>query len=281
MPIVTFLALLVLAAPPETRIVEVAPALKGDQLQRSKGQDRAVVLIHGLRAHFFSGSKVNKAEMHEWQHPDSLMVKALAKEADVFAFCYGQTTAAEDVADLPDLGGAVRALRAQGYRQIVLVGHSAGGLIGRQFVEDHPDSGVTKVIQIDAPNGGSFWASVLPVRSNQREFVDSLSTTERGWTNQLRANKKVPAAVEMVCIVGTGALGGDGLVATSSQWPADLRDQGIPAYHVATTHREMVYCNRGVNLVARLVGEPQPRWDAKEVAAFCHKLGITQETRAK
>lgn len=281
MQIAPYIALLLLGTQPETRLVEVSPAIKGEQLQRSPGQDRAVVLIHGLWPHLFSSAKVNKAEMQPWQFADSAMVKALTGEADVFAFAYGQTTAADDVADIPDLSNSVRALKAQGYREIVLVGHSAGGIIAREFVEDHPDSGVTKVIQIDAPNSGSFWASILPVRSNQREFVASLSKSARSWLNHARADKKVPAGVEMACIVGTGGKGGDSLVSTASQWPSVLRDQGIPAYTVSATHREIVNNPKGVAMVVRLVREPQPRWDMPVVTALCRKLGIAHETHAK
>jgi hypothetical protein len=80
--------------------------------------------------------------------------------------------------------------------------------------------------------------------------------------------------VDFVCVVGTMGLGGDGLVSTSSQWPADLRDQGIPAYSVPATHREVVQSARGVALLVRLVHESQARWDAAAVAAGRHQLGI-------
>ena len=49
-----------------------------------------------------------------------------------------------------------------------LVGYSAGALIARYFVEDSPDYGVTKVIQVCAPNGGSGWGKLTAgVRQSQ------------------------------------------------------------------------------------------------------------------
>jgi pimeloyl-ACP methyl ester carboxylesterase len=272
--VVAVLTSLALAAPPETRLVQVAPVVPADQLLRTPGCDRAVLLIHGLHAQLLSSAKVTRAQLHDWQHPDAAIVKALAAEADVFAFAYGQTAAADELAELPDLGSAVRAVRVLGYREVILIGHSAGGLIARAFVEDHPEAGVTKVIQVDTPNGGSFWASVIPVRANQREFMESLSKGERASVNRQRADKKIPSGIEMVCVVGTVGLGGDGVVSTSSQWPADLREQGIPAYVVAATHRDVVQSAKGIALIVRLVREPQARWDVQTVAAARHKLGI-------
>jgi pimeloyl-ACP methyl ester carboxylesterase len=263
-----------LSPPPETRLAEVAPVHSADQLVRTPEHDRAVLLIHGLEAHLFSSVNVTKAQLHSWQYPKAAMVRALAGEFDVFAFAYGQNEAADDLADLPDLGGAVRAINALGYRELVLVGHSAGGLIARQFVEDHPDAGVTKVIQLDTPNGGSFWASVIPVRPNQREFMESLSKGGRSLKNRQRAGRTIPEGVEMVCVVGTLGIGGDGLVSIGSQWPTDLRDQGIPAYAVLVSHLEVVHLTKSVALIARLVREPQPRWNAEAVTVARRKFGL-------
>jgi hypothetical protein len=79
------------APPIQTKFVQVAPAPeKPSEVEPSAGQTRAVVLIHGFRAHPFQKSKVSQAEFHDWQRAGSTLVKSLAKDSDVFAFAYGQ-----------------------------------------------------------------------------------------------------------------------------------------------------------------------------------------------
>jgi pimeloyl-ACP methyl ester carboxylesterase len=256
----------------ETRFVQVAPAQRERRWWSPRGQTRAVVLIHGLYVHPFSKTNVTRAPLHSWQKPDCLLVKQLAREADVFAFSYGQTVSADEIAECPDLETHVQSLRREGYREIVLIGHSAGGVIARQFVEDHPECGVTKVIQVDAPNGGSGWAVWKTVRSNQIDFLQSLTKPVRRRCLSERADKVIPANVEFACVVGTGAVVGDGLVSTRSQYTPDLQRQGIPAYPFNSSHWMVLRSQKGVELVARLVREPQPRWDAQQVEAVRRKL---------
>jgi pimeloyl-ACP methyl ester carboxylesterase len=273
-PVFPVLCWLLLAAPPfESLFVEVAPFVKeGKPLHRSAQAQRAVILLHGLKIHPFSKTNVTRAVLHDWQKPDSVMVRHLAEEADVFSFAYAQTMAAEDVAEQPDLAECIARVRKLGYREIILLGHSAGGLIARIFVEDNPDAGVTKVIQVCTPNGGSGWAMVQAVRSNQLDFLDSLTKVARRRAEKERADKTVPENVEFVCIVGIGAAIGDGLVNLRCQWPEDLQMQGVPAVSLATTHWTAVRGSRGATLAARLVREHQPRWDKEQVMAARKKL---------
>src|SRR6266849_4282813 len=132
---------------PPTRFAEVAPAVaEAKEFVRSKDRDRAVILIHGLTLRPFTKDAARRAEFRDWQRADSRLVKRLANEADVYAFAFAQTTAADEIPDAGELGACVENLKKLGYKEIVLVGHSAGGIIAREFVEDNPDSGVTKVI---------------------------------------------------------------------------------------------------------------------------------------
>jgi pimeloyl-ACP methyl ester carboxylesterase len=274
-------------AGPDTRFVQVAPVYReGAAVQRSAAQAHAVVLLHGLRLHPFSSRNITKAEWHSWQRPDSPLVKALAPEADVFAFAYSQDVPLETVADAPGLRDGVRRLRALGYREVILVGHSAGGLVARQFVEDYPGSGVTKVIQVCAPNGGSAWARArVAVRKQQESFLASLSKKDRRLSLRERAEKRIPLDVEFVCVVarlhvpllsprekgahpGRGLLAaGDGLVSAVCQWTPDLQEQGIPAVVLSAGHSGVVHGQPGVGVIARLVREHMGRWDAAAVAA--------------
>jgi pimeloyl-ACP methyl ester carboxylesterase len=268
-----FLALVMAAPPFQSLFAEVAPAVKpGEELRRTPKMDRAVILLHGLKIHPFSKTNVTRAVLSDWQKPESLMVKRLAPDADVFSFAYAQTVSADEVAERPDLAEYVRQVRGLGYRDIVLVGHSAGGLIARTFVEDHPDAGVTKVIQVCAPNGGSGWAMIQAVRSNQIEFLDSLTKSARRRAEKARADKMIPDSVEFVCVVGMLGAVGDGLVHLRCQWPDDLQVQGVPVFSLATTHWTALRTSKGVELAARLVRERQPRWDRDRVAAARKRL---------
>src|SRR5262249_37420141 len=159
-----------------------------------------------------------RAELHTWQQPDSLMVRRLGREADVFAVAYAQNGAADEISETPVFREGVRHLRALGYRSVVLVGHSAGGLVARDFVEGNPDAGVTKVIQVCTPNGGSPWAKWQVVQPRQATFLDSLTRPVRRLAQAGRADRRIPEQVEFACVVGNGWLRGDGVVGTPSQW---------------------------------------------------------------
>jgi pimeloyl-ACP methyl ester carboxylesterase len=269
-PVLSVVSMMFLSTPAvDTRFAQVAPVVRDAASGvRSAGQERAVVLLHGLYPHPFSKDNVNKALFRDWQKPESRLVKHLAQDSDVFAFAYAQNVAVEEVTQASDLRSHIRRLRQLGYRDIVLVGHSAGGVIAREFVEDYPREGVTKVVQVCAPNGGSSWARLPAMRSNQSEFLASLTKSKRRSTLNNRGDRLVPAHVEFACIVGTGAINSDGLVLCRCQWTDDLQDQGIPAYPIGGAHWSVPSSGKGVELIARLVREPQPRWDAGRVATL-------------
>ncbi len=215
----------------------------------------------------------------------------LAEHADVFAFAYSQNTDLAAIAEDPALGESVDDLKVAGYREIVLVGHSAGGLIARHFVEDRPDAGVTKVIQVCSPNAGSTWGKLtLGVCECQEPFLASLTKEGRRSTLKLRDGKRIPEHVEFVCLVGQmkvdfeadlGSLIGDGrdlrwaysgvcgdcVLSIDSQWPKDLQLQGIPAYPLPSTHFTAMFSSSTARRLAVLVVGPQPRWTPDEVAA--------------
>jgi pimeloyl-ACP methyl ester carboxylesterase len=251
----------------ETRFVQVVPDRGEREPLRSPQRERAVVLIHGLKMHPVHKELAERAELHPWQQPGSDLVKRLGQDSDVFAFAYAQNVPAADVADQPALGDAARRLRRLGYREVVLIGHSAGGIVARHLVEDDPDCGVTRVLQVCAPNAGSSLARWGVVRSSQRDFLASLSRKERSQELLRRAARQVPAHVEFVCVVGTGAVLGDGVVRLESQWPDDLRLQGVPAHALSLVHGQMIRSGKGIELLAKLAREPQPRWDPRKIAA--------------
>jgi pimeloyl-ACP methyl ester carboxylesterase len=263
-----------LPAAVDAKFVQVSPAPKDAfTFQRSLGQARVVVLIHGLRLHPFSNDSVNRAAFHDWQKAGSALVQHLARQADVFAFAYSENVPVEQVAETPGLAVNIWRLRQLGYAEVVLVGHSAGGLVARQFVEDHPGAGVTKVIQVCSPNGGCAYARVeAGVRKNQRPFLSSLTKQARGNFLKARAGRQIPAAVQFVCVVGDGARLGDGVVSNASQWPADLQFQGIPAVVLRTTHFTAMRTTAEAERLADLIRQSQPRWGPAQVAAVRKEL---------
>jgi pimeloyl-ACP methyl ester carboxylesterase len=272
--LIALLSLPTTAAPPTSKVdaifQKVAPArpLTG----RSPGQSCAVVLIHGLGLHPLSKGRAAKAALRPWQQPDGLLVKELAQKADVYALAYGQSAAVETIHEATGLADHVRGLRKAGYRDIVLVGHSAGGLIARHLVEDYPKLGVTKVIQVSAPNTGSALAALRTARGVQLTFLTSMSRTARLAVLQKRKGRQIPVAVQFVCIIAFTRLGGDGIVSRASQWSEDLQKQGIPAYLLRSAHWESVKTVRAAELIGRLVREAQPRWKEEEVAEARKKL---------
>jgi pimeloyl-ACP methyl ester carboxylesterase len=264
LPLTLACALLAPAGPKvESKFEQVAPA--GGEPARTPGRARAVVLIHGYRLHLHDRS-VGRPEYRPWQRPGSALVKALAADSDVFAFAYGQNACLSDVVARGGLAEAVARLRKLGYRDIVLLGHSAGGLLARQFVEDNPGCGVTKVVQVCAPNGGCFSAT-LTVPHSQEAFVRCLTVKGREQCLKERAGVTVPAGVQFVCLVGQGVgnLGGDGVVSCRCQWPADLQKQCIPAVGLPVGHREAVRGAKGARALAELVRKEQPRWRPERV----------------
>jgi pimeloyl-ACP methyl ester carboxylesterase len=267
--------LLATTAPPvETRFAQVAPTpLLPGAMVRSQGQMRAVVLIHGLHLHPFSGKLAARAEFRPWQQPNSHLVRALAAEADVFAMTYAQTVSVDEIPAQPDLASDIRRLRQIGYREIVLAGFSAGGVIARQFVEDFPDSGVTRVIQVCTPNAGTGWATVKGIAAAaQKPFVQSLSKQARVQMMRARLGKRIPEHVQFVCVIGAGLVYGDGIVSTHSQWPEDLQWQGVPAVVLDAEHWDAVGGKRGAKVIAQVVRQDWPRWGSLELTAMRKRL---------
>jgi pimeloyl-ACP methyl ester carboxylesterase len=266
------LALVLLGNEPavETKFVQVAPAVKAGAAvpQRTPGQARAVVLFHGFRPHPISDANALHAELSGWEEPTSPLVKALGRDADVFAFGYAQHEPVEAVARAAALRRHVEALRRAGYAEVVLIGYSAGALVARYFVEDQGPCGVTKVIQVCPPNGGTGWGKFTAgVRQSQEPFLASLSKESRRAAMRDRAEKRIPDGVEFVCVIGAFGRAGDGLVRYDCQWTADLQRQGVPAVLLHTPHVTAMRSKAVAAKLAELVRESQPRWAPAQVEA--------------
>jgi pimeloyl-ACP methyl ester carboxylesterase len=253
----------------ETRFEQVFPVASNRQfLDPTPGRTRAVVLVHGLGIHPFNGSLAARAELHAWQKPGTPLVKALSKSADVFAFTYGQNTDLDTISRLPALERAINKLHFLGYREIVLVGHSAGGVLVRLFIEDHPDAPVTKVLMVCAPHLGSSWAKAdISVRKVQGPFLQSLTKSQRLSVMAQRSGRMIPLHVQCMCVVSGSSALGDGVVSCASQWPEDLQEQGIPVLHVNNTHFTVMHSKKTAALLAEWIDRDFPRLSSTEVRA--------------
>jgi pimeloyl-ACP methyl ester carboxylesterase len=275
MSAVAFLAMVLALVPVQTKFAQLAPVSREvAPFQRSEGKTRAVILIHGFKLHPFSDENVCKPEWHIWQRPGGELHKVLSRDADVYGFAYGQNASVEQIAHGMALAFHVRQLKEIGYREIVLIGHSTGGIIARECVEDNPDAGVSKVIQVCTPNAGSSLARTnVAIRKIQEPLVLSLSCESRQQVLRERAERKIPASVEFICVVGrlstdqsSAPSPGDGVVAVDSQWSEDLQRQGIPALLLPMGHNSVLRTEAGIEKVAALVRDKQLRWTPEQVA---------------
>jgi pimeloyl-ACP methyl ester carboxylesterase len=258
---------LIVAAPMvhlPTAFWQITPAYHDATVVRNK--DRAVLLVHGLVPRPVQPAKAAIPEAHSWQKSDSHLVRNLAADFDVFGFSYAQTVPVDGVCWSDGLRLAVKALKTAGYRDVVLVGHSAGGVIVRQFAEHFPDSGVTKVIIVAAPHDGSPWALIpqFGLAANQVPFIKSLTPHTR--RQQRLRGKQLADGLEVCCVVcKLPRLAGDTIVPASSQWPEEFQKQGIPASLVAVNHFDAVRSAEGAAVIAGLARDKLTRWTPEQV----------------
>ncbi len=248
-----------------TEIWQVAPDAKARPGWSStqKTKDRAVLLLPGLKIHPLRPALATRPDLHSWQEPNSDLVRNLAKDFDVYGFGYAQITALDVVVHSPGLRDAVANIQKAGYKEIVLIGHSAGGVIARLFVESNPDSGVTKAICVAAPHTGSDLAHLKGgYHKVQATFIQSLAPEARIQA----APRKIDENIEMACLVfKLKRIDGDGLVHINSQWPEECRRQGIPAVLVQGSHFEAMIGQAGVKAIGELAREKLARWSPEEV----------------
>lgn len=249
------------------------------KLERSEECELAVVLVHGLDLHH-DGSPAKEARPQKWQGSTSPLVKALSRHGDVFTISYPQTAAVEEIAALPEMHAAIARIKGLGYAQVVMMGHSAGGVVARHFVEDRPDAGVTRVIQVATPNAGAHladWGIRLgQFERDQEAFVKSLGPAHRAAVLKSRQGRLVPAGVEFVTVVCLTTEGGksDGVVSRQSQWPLDLQEQRTPCVCVRMHHGEVMLNGDSARVLCTLATEPQSRWSEARVREMRKVLGF-------
>ncbi len=252
------------AADLPTELWQVAPERKGfNAVNPPRGKDRAVLLIPGLKIHPFRPIYATRPEIREFQQTSSELVRALAKDSDVFAFAYAQSVPVDAVAQSPGLQAAVAQIKNAGYQEIVLIGHSAGGVIARLFAESHPDSGVTKVIAVASPHTGSELANLkVGYPRVQAPFIESLAPDARLQAPRNKLDDKLQIAC-VVCKVKR--IEADGLVKLVSQWPEDCRKAGVPAVLVLIDHWHAMLAPASIKVISELAKEKLTRWSPEEV----------------
>ncbi len=229
-------------------------------------KERAAILIHGMKLFPLRPHKALRPDLHDWQEPATDLPKTLGATFDVYAFCYAQLVPVDAVCHTPALRAAVASCKAAGYKEIVLIGHSCGGIIAREFVEAYPDAGVTKVIQVATPNMGSDLAVVKTGYPKiQSAFVESVIPALRQDVAS-RGKRLIPPKVEFATVVcKLRGFDGDGLVWMDAQWPDDLQRQGVPATIVQINHFEACKGPAGVKAITELAREKLTRWSPEEV----------------
>lgn len=248
-----------------TAVWQMVPLVDGEMKAPKVTKTKAVLCIPGLYPHPLRPEKATLPEMHPWFEPKAPLLAALAGEFDVYAFGYAQTVPIDLVADCNGLRNAVERLRKAGYAEIVLVGHSAGGLVAHHFAERNPKSGVTKVIPVSAPYTGSDLADItLPLPRTQVSYIKSLAPQPR--KDAIAAIKAFPKDIEICCVLcKVSRLPNDIMVGLDSQWPEEVRKQGIPATLVAVNHFEAIKAPQGVTMVADLAKAKLVRWEQADI----------------
>jgi len=223
---------------------------------------KAVVLVHGLLPRPLHPELAEVPEPHNWQKPTVEVVKILAEEFDVFGMSYAQTLPVDLVPLSKEFREGIATLKKLGYTQIVLVGHSAGGVLVRRFVELFPDAGVTKIIMVGTPHLGSGWTN-FPARfipKQQSRFIESLSESYR-----IEATKCAPPLsekLEACCVVcKLPRLKSDTIVGLRSQWPEDLQNQGIPVILAQCNHFEAMTSLEIAKTIAEAAKNRVIRWN--------------------
>jgi hypothetical protein len=238
-------------------------------LPDGRSKDRAVVLIHGLVPHILRAEKTGQPNPTVWQKPGSELVRKLSGEFDVYGFSYAQTLPVDMICHSCGLRNGVRQLKEKGYSEIVLVGHSAGAVVARQFVEAYPRAGVTRVIAVAGPHAGSPWARLprLGLPDIQEPFIKSLSPSSR--MRHCEAGRPVDEDIEFCCLVcKLPRRSSDRIVPADSQWPPELRRQGVPAVCVPLDHFDVVRTGPGAEVIAGLARIKSTRWTPEQVEQF-------------
>lgn len=245
---------------------QISPENRAGGLPKRE-KDRAVILIHGLVPRPVQVKKAAIPEPHSWQKPNSHMVKKLAPDFDIYGFSYAQTLPVDFVTHSCGLRGAVKQVKAAGYKEVVLIGHSAGGVVAYQFAEQYPDAGMTRVVVVAAPLHGSRLANVPTVglASTQVPFIKSLAPDCRKLQSE-KCGRPIPVSLEICCVVcKLPRLATDTIVPAESQWPDLAQKQGIPAVLMEVNHFDAVRSARGADKVAELAKGKLTRWTPEEV----------------
>jgi hypothetical protein len=253
------------AASVPVEVWQVAPDAKGKAgwLNTPRTKDRAALLVPGLKIHPIRPVLATRPELRDWQQSNGELVKLLAKDFDVFALGYAQTVPLDAVALSPGLRATVADVKKAGYAEIVLIGHSAGGVIARLFVENHPDAGVTKLITVASPHAGSDLANLkVGYPRVQAPFVQSLTKEARAEASA----GKLPEKLEVAAVAcKLKRLDTDGLVNLKSQWPEDWRAAGVPVVLKEVNHWDAMLVPESVKAIGELAREKLARWNADEV----------------
>lgn len=249
-----------------TALWQIVPHAEGEVRALNVTRQKAVLCIPGLYPHPIQPSKALAPEKHPWFEPRAPLLAALAPDFDVYALGYAQTLPLDAVASSSGMRSAVARLKRAGYREIVLIGHSAGGIVAHQFAERYPDSGVTKIIPVAAPYLGSDLAEIgFGLPKTQVAYIKSIAPQPRREATALLT--PLPKHIDICCVsCKITYLTNDILVNLESQWPPEVRRHGIPTTLVGVNHFDALKAPQAVEQVTLLAKSRLTRWNEEDVA---------------
>jgi len=156
MPRILFLlALLVLSACSTKTSQMVSSMLWGDwedydqQVQVDYPDAVPIILIHGWNGGEFS-----------WPAPRKLMAMEQTLQRDVFLFTYRTGVVANRYPPIELLEEQLD-IYLKNYQQVDVIAHSMGGLLLRQYLAEHSDNPIRRILFLSTPHFGSNVANLL------------------------------------------------------------------------------------------------------------------------
>ncbi len=143
--------------------------------------DSAFLYIHGFNDYFFQYELADKIEQDGYRfyaidlrkHGRSLLPNQ--KESNF-----------RDIKEYyQDIDIALNVMKSEGIKNIILLGHSTGGLISSLYVEDHKDNGIIRLLVLNSPfldfNLKPFTKNVgVPIVSTIGKFFPNIKNTLKG-----------------------------------------------------------------------------------------------------
>jgi len=183
------------------------------QVQADYPDAAPIILIHGWNGGEFS-----------WPGPRALMAMEHQLQRDIYFFNYRTGVVANRFPPIELLEEQLDSY-LQNYKQVDVVAHSMGGLLLRQYLAEHDDNPVRRVLFLSTPHFGSNIANLL-VEIGAIAYTGNIQASEMlpGSDFLWQLNSLEGAELEGVSVLNVYAreqkqlLKGDLVVSTSHAW---------------------------------------------------------------